>query len=376
MNYFLVDYENVKTAGLSGISRLTEEDVVIIFYSDNANTITFDLHWRLSRTRAQVRFQKVAAGLKNALDFQMVSYLGYAIHENLGRDIVYYLVTRDQGFSVLPLYWIKQKVDVRMTPNLGQPFPAVKPMLSGILSEVPDSFPPLVSLSTEPEEASVIGDDLEERLLTLLPNKNQVFTVAEIIRHCQTKQDIHRELGKAFRPGPKDKTVGVIYKAIKPLITERFRAADAKKTSGAKETKKAKEAKESKAAKEAKEPKAAKEAKEAEEAKERQAADAVPPPDTEEPKTADTAPPDTEIIPEDVSETITETIPKTEPLEKRLETLLPGETRLAQIAEIIRRYDTRAEIHIALSKALQTEEGQAPPGEVYAAIAPLLSDKL
>ena len=286
MNYFLVDYENVKTAGLSGISRLTEEDVVIIFYSDNANTITFDLHWRLSRTRAQVRFQKVAAGLKNALDFQMVSYLGYAIHENLGRDIVYYLVTRDQGFSVLPLYWIKQKVDVRMTPNLGQPFPAVKPTLSGILSEEPDSFPPLVSLSTEPEEASVIGDDLEERLLTLLPNKNQVFTVAEIIRHCQTKQDIHRELGKAFRPGPKDKTVGVIYKAIKPLISEKFRATDAKKASGAKEAKKPKETKEAKSAKEAKEPKEAK------------AADSVPPPDAET------------IPPEDVSETVTEETPE------------------------------------------------------------------
>ncbi|MBQ3003628.1 MAG: hypothetical protein IJD82_07845, partial [Clostridia bacterium] len=47
MATYMIDYENVKTGGLNGISRLTEADRVIIFYSENANRITFDLHKRL-----------------------------------------------------------------------------------------------------------------------------------------------------------------------------------------------------------------------------------------------------------------------------------------------------------------------------------------
>jgi len=41
MNYFLVDYENVKTHGLDGISKLNDNDIVCIFYSDNADTLSF-----------------------------------------------------------------------------------------------------------------------------------------------------------------------------------------------------------------------------------------------------------------------------------------------------------------------------------------------
>ena len=41
MATYMIDYENVKTGGLNGISRLTAEDKVIIFYSENANRLTF-----------------------------------------------------------------------------------------------------------------------------------------------------------------------------------------------------------------------------------------------------------------------------------------------------------------------------------------------
>ena len=36
MSLFLVDYENVSASGLSGLEKLTEEDVVYIFYTENA----------------------------------------------------------------------------------------------------------------------------------------------------------------------------------------------------------------------------------------------------------------------------------------------------------------------------------------------------
>ena len=39
MNFFLVDYENVHTNGLNGISALSEEDKVVIFYSEKNQII-------------------------------------------------------------------------------------------------------------------------------------------------------------------------------------------------------------------------------------------------------------------------------------------------------------------------------------------------
>ena len=41
MKCYLVDYENVNSAGLTGINKLSSDDLVMIFYSDNASTVTF-----------------------------------------------------------------------------------------------------------------------------------------------------------------------------------------------------------------------------------------------------------------------------------------------------------------------------------------------
>ena len=41
MATYLIDYENVKSEGIKGIAQLSEEDRVVIFYSHNADTITF-----------------------------------------------------------------------------------------------------------------------------------------------------------------------------------------------------------------------------------------------------------------------------------------------------------------------------------------------
>ena len=49
MAYYLIDFENVKSRGMEGVELLTEEDTVCIFYSDNADSMTFDLHRKLNQ---------------------------------------------------------------------------------------------------------------------------------------------------------------------------------------------------------------------------------------------------------------------------------------------------------------------------------------
>lgn len=46
--YFLVDYENVNRDGLNGVTKLSEEDCVRIYYSESAQTMTFVIFFIVS----------------------------------------------------------------------------------------------------------------------------------------------------------------------------------------------------------------------------------------------------------------------------------------------------------------------------------------
>lgn len=120
MAYYLIDFENVKSRGMEGVELLTKEDTVCIFYSDNADSMTFDLHRKLNETKADIIYHKVAVGTKNALDFQLATYLGYLICEQQREGIHpnYFIVTKDNGFTSLMVYWKAQGVPVRIIRNL------------------------------------------------------------------------------------------------------------------------------------------------------------------------------------------------------------------------------------------------------------------
>ena len=95
MAYYLVDYENVKADGMYGVDQLGKKDCVCIFYSENASTLTFGLHEKLNQTKGKIVLQKVEVGVKNALDFQLSTYLGYLISENEGKNESYYIVSEE-----------------------------------------------------------------------------------------------------------------------------------------------------------------------------------------------------------------------------------------------------------------------------------------
>lgn len=118
MAYYLVDYENVKVDGMSGVDQLEKTDSVCIFYSENASTLTFGLHESLNRSQAAIVFQKVEVGVKNALDFQLSTYLGYLISENEGKNETYYIVSEDKGLAILTGYWAERGANVETTADI------------------------------------------------------------------------------------------------------------------------------------------------------------------------------------------------------------------------------------------------------------------
>ena len=118
MAYYLVDYENVKADGMYGVDQLGKKDCVCIFYSENASTLTFGLHEKLNQTKGKIALQKVEVGVKNALDFQLSTYLGYLISENEGKNETYYIVSEDKGLAILTGYWAERGENVKTASDI------------------------------------------------------------------------------------------------------------------------------------------------------------------------------------------------------------------------------------------------------------------
>lgn len=103
MKIYLVDFENVKSKGLTGIDALSENDKVIVFYSENSDTISFEMHQKVLTSSAQIQYLKVNVGGKNALDFQLATLLGYLVGRNEYSHI--FVISNDKGFDFLHDFW-------------------------------------------------------------------------------------------------------------------------------------------------------------------------------------------------------------------------------------------------------------------------------
>ena len=190
MSYYLVDFENVKKDGLDGIHKLGKEDKVCIFYSKNADSITFDQHRRLIESKADIEFCKVDVGSKNALDFQLATQLGYLI-ANQAAD-TYYIVSKDKGFEILSGYWKNRGISVTLIADI-------------------------TGRSHDHET-----QELREKLQAVIKEDEEV-TVEEILKIVQqykTKQGIMNALMKKY-PSADNKKSSKIYKTIKPLLSDK-----------------------------------------------------------------------------------------------------------------------------------------------------------
>lgn len=106
---YLIDFENVASEGLSGITYLSEEDQVIIFYSNNSNRLTMKMHILIGKSVCQLRYFEVTVGGKNALDHQISTYLGYLIGTGAA-ERNYYIVSRDMGYKHVANFWSANRI--------------------------------------------------------------------------------------------------------------------------------------------------------------------------------------------------------------------------------------------------------------------------
>ena len=191
MSIFLIDYENVNVDGFNGLSNCTENDQIKVFYTKGAETLTFGLHRRLSESKSKIDYFKVENGSKNALDFQLSSYLGYLIANNPNEK--YYIVSKDKGYEILTVFWQKYK-------NLNSQVTLVSDL----------------SLKNDQEEKKKLNSSIQSVLSdsSFKDLQNDIFI---IIEKYKTKQGIYNALVKNYE----QKKGSDIYKKIKPLLIDK-----------------------------------------------------------------------------------------------------------------------------------------------------------
>lgn len=118
MNYFFVDFENVHSGGFEGIEYYNKDDIIYLMYTEASKTISVKvLDKFLKNNVTNLHLIKVAAGGKNALDFQLSTYLGYLIAKTEEQNVGYYIVSRDSGFDFIVSFWNGYGVPVKRIPN-------------------------------------------------------------------------------------------------------------------------------------------------------------------------------------------------------------------------------------------------------------------
>lgn len=316
MAYYLIDFENVKSRGMEGVELLTEEDTVCIFYSDNADSMTFDLHRKLNETKANIIYHKVAVGTKNALDFQLATYLGYLIcgQQNEGIHPNYFIVTKDNGFTSLMVYWKAQGVPVRIIRNLlwGKNPVAEQNLLTEEEQETETAV-------TAAEDVTELPTTEEEQTQPVQPET--VDAPEEPVQPEPEKADAPEEPAQ-----PEPETVD---ESAQPVKKPSRKKSNARKKSTAKTDDK-----------------------------------------TAEKKSAEKKP--TEKKPAEKKPAEKKSAGEPDELTLAVEKVLTDQTIVPQVVKFIRQYKTKQGINNALNKEFKDSKRTS---EIYSAIKPLIADK-
>lgn len=226
MRIFYVDYENVMDRGLNGIAKLTSDDIVKIFYSEDAQRISFGTHRRIIESKAVFVYQRLSSDmktLKNALDFLIIHELEATMKSDKSSE--YYIISKDSDFDGFIEEKLKKKYKIKRltevckvsTTDINKELKPIQKNNSNISNSniVKEN---IVKIKTEQEDVrkkkeqtirSYIGRDLKEY------NECREYII-EAYMESKSKQELNNKLQQTFE----NENVSEILMALKNFIKE------------------------------------------------------------------------------------------------------------------------------------------------------------
>lgn len=102
-NIYFIDSENVNDAWIVLASKVTDADELLVFYTAKSPHMSYEKVIELTSVSTRpINWIKCVEGT-NALDFQLVTELGYRIA--VEKDAKFVIVSNDNGFDAVVRYW-------------------------------------------------------------------------------------------------------------------------------------------------------------------------------------------------------------------------------------------------------------------------------
>ena len=185
---FFVDYENVDTNGLDGLSRLTSQDQVFIYYSEAHSRMSFGLHRRICESNSSFYYRKIKDLSKNALDNELKREAEKEIND---KNADYYIISNDKGYRA----FLKKKI------------------LDGFKVY---QFPTISETNKDKKEAlkkTIKGRLVIDRKSSYELSDSEIERIASMIMNADDKAELNRSLQQMFY----NKDVKYIFSRLKDI---------------------------------------------------------------------------------------------------------------------------------------------------------------
>lgn len=211
--WLLVDYENVRCSGLTGVEWLGPQDSLVLFYSDACEVMRRGVMDTIDQSGCWFETVKLDKPGKNALDFYITSYLAELAAGGECDELA--LITRDNGFNAVICYWKQRRPRLKIHKAWD--------VLNALAVEsAPDMVRSVkikrsmdqIHIGTEAERISRKNWYREELSIRLDPDTDiDIWALAEELQNCSPGRETYLSLMHRF--GIPDGLI--IYQAVKAL---------------------------------------------------------------------------------------------------------------------------------------------------------------
>lgn len=215
---FLIDIENVANSGFEGLENLSAEDSLLIFYSEKHSSINLSVHQKLEQSPARKEYLSIKTGGKNALDFQLVTWLGYRLAKTPLES--YVIVSKDTGFDAVVDFWKKRGMEVCRNADLK--VPGRKQTVKKAEKKAEKKADKEKKKAQKKEKQQQKKESEKEKKIREVRKQIPEYAgdapeIVQILGNTNTKQELNNGLVKIFGS---DKA-GQLYKKLKPMIKNR-----------------------------------------------------------------------------------------------------------------------------------------------------------
>lgn len=219
--YYLIDFENVHSDGLTNIESMSKEDHVHIFSTQNAREIRLDivgLNCDIKSYVVPIR--------KQSVDMHLVSYLGHLLGSH-GKNCNYVIISKDKDYDNIVMFWKEEGYpNISRKEKLPGNAPVQKKTLTQVTTQIQSNSQTLNSKISAGMAYKFEGDDrselnifMQHGLVAMGYDSNTSNRICKfVVAHCNDERmlsGIHNDLKGAFSD------YSVVYEDVKSIL-EKF----------------------------------------------------------------------------------------------------------------------------------------------------------